>query len=191
MVSDTPSPPPAPAPLQTPLPDSAAPFIVTAELPADLLAWSDALRRAHFPPERNWLKAHVTLFHAFAPSLREELLGLLGQYAGEYAPPRARIEGLMDLGGGTALAIRSPGMLAIRAAIAERFHGALTAQDRHPPRLHITIQNKVEPAIAKALLAQLAAGFQPRPLDISELVLWRYLGGPWDEVQRWRFSGVR
>ena len=93
MVSDTPSPPPAPAPLQTPLPDSAAPFIVTAELPADLLAWSDALRRAHFPPERNWLKAHVTLFHAFAPSLREELLGLLGQYAGEYAPPRARIEG--------------------------------------------------------------------------------------------------
>ncbi len=189
MVSDTPSPPPAPAPLQTPLPDSAAPFIVTAELPADLLAWSDALRRAHFPPERNWLKAHVTLFHAFAPSLREELLGLLGQYAGEYAPPRARIEGLMDLGGGTALAIRSPGMLAIRAAIAERFHGALTAQDRHPPRLHITIQNKVPRATAQALQAGLSPQFKPRDFIFPGLGLHIYRRPHWEELRTWRFRG--
>lgn len=82
-------------------------------------------------------------------------------------------------------------MLAIREELADALTGLLVPQDMGTPRLHITIQNKVEPAIAKALLAQLAAGFQPRPLDISELVLWRYLGGPWDEVQRWRFSGVR
>lgn len=47
-----------------------APYIVTAELPGDVLAFADGLRRAHFPPERNWLVAHATLFHALAPSLR-------------------------------------------------------------------------------------------------------------------------
>ena len=50
-----------------------APYIVTAELPGNVFALADGLRRAHFPPERNKLAAHVTLFHALAPSLREEL----------------------------------------------------------------------------------------------------------------------
>ena len=76
-----------------------APFIVTAELPGDIHAWSDGLRRAHFPPERNHLAAHVTLFHSFAPSLREELPRELARIAGEYAPPDAQIDALMDLGG--------------------------------------------------------------------------------------------
>jgi len=88
------------------------PFIVTAELPPDLFKWADALRRTHFPPERNWLQAHVTLFHSFAPSLRRELPALLARIAAEYAPPSARIDGLMDLGQGPALAIVSPAMLA-------------------------------------------------------------------------------
>ena len=53
------------------------PLIVTAELPDDVLAWADGLRRAHFPPERNWLVAHVTLFHALPPSVHDELVRLL------------------------------------------------------------------------------------------------------------------
>ena len=49
----------------------AGPLIVTAELgPADF-AWLDAQRRAHFPPERNQLAAHLTMFHALPPSLEE------------------------------------------------------------------------------------------------------------------------
>ena len=101
-----------------PLHPNHAPFIVTAELPGDILAWSDGLRRAHFPPGRNHLAAHVTLFHSFAPSLREELPRELARCAAEYAPPTAQIDALMDLGGGTALAVRSPAMLAIRAELA-------------------------------------------------------------------------
>ncbi|HPB21498.1 MAG TPA: 2'-5' RNA ligase family protein [Novosphingobium sp.] len=189
MDSDTPSSPSAPSFPGEPLLDSAAPFIVTAELPADVLAWSDALRRVHFPPERNWLKAHVTLFHAFAPSLREELLGVLGRFAAEFAPPAARIEGLMDLGGGTALAIRSPGMLAIRAAIADHFHGALTAQDQGTPRLHITIQNKVQRASAKALQAELGPQLSQRDFVFPGLGLHIYRRPHWEELRTWRLRG--
>ncbi len=165
------------------------PFIVTAELPADVLAWADGLRRAHFPPERNHLAAHVTLFHAFAPSLREELRPLLARLAGEFAPPPVRLTGLMDLGRGTALALESLGMLALRAEIAEHFHGALTAQDAHPPRLHITIQNKVEPAAAKALQRALAPTISERRFTFAGLGLHRYLAPEWETIGRWPFRG--
>lgn len=165
------------------------PFIVTAELPADVLRWADALRREHFPPERNHLAAHVTLFHALAPSLRDELPAVLGRMAQEYAPPAARLAGLMDLGKGTALALTSPAMLAIRAEIADRCHGALTAQDQLEPRLHITIQNKVTPLAARALQAQLGPTLSPRQFAFTGLGLHRYCNPHWEPVGVWRFRG--
>jgi hypothetical protein len=166
-----------------------APFIVTGELPADVLAWADRLRRAHYPPERNKLAAHVTLFHSFAPSLRDELHRVLGRFAGDYRAPAARIDGPMDLGKGTALALRSPGLLAIREAIAEHFHGALTAQDLHEPRLHITIQNKVTREAARTLQAELAASLQPRQFAFAGLGLHLYRQTHWHPLGIWRFRG--
>lgn len=169
--------------------DRPGPFIVTAELPADVFRWADGLRRRHFPPERNFLSAHVTLFHAFAPSLREELRPVLQRMASEHAPPRARITGLMNLGRGTAIALESPGMLALRETIADHFHGALTAQDRHPPRLHITIQNKVTPEAARLLQQELAPRLVPRELAFTGLGLHIYRGGPWEAAGLWPFRG--
>lgn len=165
------------------------PFIVTAELPPDLHSWADALRQRHFPPERNWLKAHVTLFHAFAPSLRDELMLMLPGLAAQFAPPAAQLHGLMNLGRGTALAISSPAMLAIRQQIADRFHGALTAQDSHRPRLHITIQNKVDPAQAKALQSELGLRLKSRSFQFSGFGLHRYCNPHWEAVQTWSFRG--
>ncbi|PKB25609.1 2'-5' RNA ligase superfamily protein [Novosphingobium kunmingense] len=167
---------------------SPAPFIVTAELPPAIFSWANALRQAHFPPERNVLAAHVTLFHSFAPSLREELLRTLGGLAKELAPPDAVVDGLMNLGGGTALAIRSPGMLAVRDRIARQFHGALTRQDQHEPRLHITVQNKVSPQAARALQADLV-GYTPRAFRFTGLGLHLYLGPRWDALGTWSFRG--
>lgn len=166
-----------------------APFIVTAELPGDVLAWADGLRRSHYPPERNHLKAHVTLFHAFAPSLRDELRGVLSRICSDHAPPKARIEGVMNLGRGTAIAIVSPGMLALRAMIADHFHGALTAQDQHEPRLHITVQNKVDPQAAHALQAELAAVLKPREFVFTGLGLHLYRSPHWEELGIWKFRG--
>ena len=166
-----------------------APFIVTAELPGDLHAWADGLRRAHFPPERNHIPAHVTLFHALAPSLREELKRVLAGEAATHSAVAARVSGVMDLGKGTALAIESPTMLAIRARIAEHFHGALSAQDQHKPRLHITIQNKVTSQDARALQREMAATFEPRDFRFVALALHIYRGGPWEAAGRWALRG--
>ena len=172
-----------------PLGPPPAPYIVTGELPADVLAWADGLRRAHFPPERNWLKAHVTLFHSFAPSLRDELPAFLAQMAGEYAAPKAEVAGLMDLGGGTAIALRSAGLLAIRERIAERFRDMLTRQDQGGKRLHITIQNKVSRAEALALQRDLAGQLPHRGFAFTGLGLHIYRNPHWEAVATWSFRG--
>jgi hypothetical protein len=165
------------------------PFIVTAELPPDLLRWADNLRQQHFPPERNHLQAHVTLFHALAPSLREALPTMLARFAADFAPPAADLTGLMNLGRGTALALQSPAMLTIRQAIAEHFHGTLTAQDQHTPRLHVTIQNKVTPEAARDLQIALADQIERRRFAFTGLGLHRYCNPHWEAVGIWPFRG--
>ena len=78
---------------------------------------------------------------------------------------------------------------AIRADLAEAFRGSLTAQDAGGWRPHVTIQNKVAPKVARALLEQLDAGFAPRPLAIKGIGLHRYLGGPWERIAAYNFRG--
>ncbi|GMN02863.1 2'-5' RNA ligase family protein [Erythrobacter sp. MTPC3] len=165
------------------------PFIVTAKLPPGVHDWANALRKEHFPPERNHLHAHVTMFHSFAPSLLEELKTFLPLIAKEFAPPQACISGLMDLGKGTAIRLETPQLLAIRAMIADHFQGSLIEQDLHEPRPHITIQNKVSKQEARALQAALAPTIEEREFRFPALELHRYLGGPWEAVKAIPFRG--
>lgn len=164
-------------------------MIVTAELaPADLV-WLDQLRRRHYPPERNQLPAHLTLFRGLPPSAEREVRQVLGRLAAEPRPD-ASVAGLMDLGGGTAFRVISDQLDWMREKIAGTLHGLLSAQDAGGWIPHVTIQNKVETRTARALKRSLEAGFSPRPLDIIGLGLHRYLGGPWENLQLYRFRGA-
>ena len=165
-----------------------APLLLTAELPPGVLAWADALRRAHYPPERNRLRAHVTLFHALPPSVEEELLRVLAQLA-RTAPPPARIDGLMKLGGGTALAVDSPAMVELHGLIAERMHGLLTAQDKRELRLHVTIQNKVSLEAARALQAELGPTLRPLSFRFRGFGLYAWEVGLWRPIRTIAFRG--
>ena len=167
------------------------PLLVTALLPKDMQRWASDLRALHFPPERNYLDAHVTLFHAIPPMCEGEARSLLAQLAKECAPVPGELEGLMSLGGGTALKLHSPDMLALRDAIGDSLHGMLTAQDQHRPRLHVTIQNKVSSKEAKALQAQLSGTIEPRAFAFRGLGLYFYDGGPWEEAGEYAFRGKR
>lgn len=169
-------------------PGVAAPLIVTAELPEALQSRADQLRRLHYPPERNVLPAHVTLFHVLPPNVEAELREALAAEA-RAKPVPARLEGVMNLGRGTALRISSPDMLAIRERLARRFHGLLAPQDEHVPRLHVTIQNKVSPHDAKVLMKRLIPEIEALDFHFAGLGLHRYLGGPWETLKRWSFRG--
>ena len=96
----------------------------------------------------------------------------------------------MDLGGGVAFRIVSPDLDRLREDLAHGLHGLLGAQDSGGWRPHVTIQNKVAPKVARALIASLERGFVPRPLAISGLGLHRYLGGPWETLAVYPFRGA-
>ena len=163
-------------------------LIVTAELGRDDFAWLEGLRRAHYPPERNRVPVHLTLFHALPPSTENEVRSTLSRLAAG-RPPAARIEGLMDLGGGVAFRVVSADLDRVREELASAFHGLLSAQDSGGWRPHVTIQNKVAPKVARALIASLEHGFAPRQLAIRGLALNRYLGGPWEKLAAYSFRG--
>jgi hypothetical protein len=166
-----------------------APIILTAQMGPEDQNWANALRQAHFPPERNYLSAHITLFHHLPPTHLGEIKARLAAMTEEYAPPRATLSDVMLLGRGVAFQVHSPDLLSRRGELADGFSGLLIPQDQGRPRLHITVQNKVEPSVAKALYAALAATFQSRPLVISGLAAHYYRGGPWETIRRWPFRG--
>ena len=165
-----------------------APIIVTTVFGREDFAYLDGLRQRHFPPERNIVPAHATLFHHLSPELRAELKQRLVAATRGIAKPRATLAGVRNLGRGVAFRIESPELEAIRAELADAFASMLIPQDRAGWRPHVTIQNKVEPAAAKALYAELSAGFVARPLVIAGLASWWYRGGPWEPLSSHNFA---
>lgn len=151
-------------------------------------AWADGLRRAHFPPDRNVVPAHITLFHHLPPSLLPELTERMKQICAGPAPA-AMLARLIFLGRGVAYLVESEELVAIREELAQAFAGLLTPQDQARPRLHLTVQNKVPAEEARALAAVLEADFRPRPLRISGLAAWHYHGGPWELAKSVSFRG--
>lgn len=161
-------------------------LIVTAEIAPGDFAWLESLRRQHYPAERNYVPAHLTMFHALPPSAESELRSRLSRLVNT-GPPRAAIEGLMDLGGGVAFRVVSPDLDRIRDELSSDLHGLLGSQDVGGWRPHITIQNKVAPKAARGLIDVLERNFQPKSIGISGLGVHRYLGGPWETLGTWSF----
>jgi 2'-5' RNA ligase len=163
-------------------------LIVAATFGAATQAALDRLRGQWFPPERDQLPAHLTLFHALPADAAEEVTAALGRVCAREAPA-AEVTGVRSLGRGAALVVTSPGLERARAELAAAFAGRLTRQDAHGFRPHVTVQNFVAPEVARATVAELSAGFVPWPLELTGLAVHRYLGGPWERLAAAGFVG--
>ncbi len=164
-----------------------APIIVSALFGPDDHRWLDDQRQQHFPPDRNVLAAHLTLFHHLPPSIVDELRQRLRDEC-RAPPPVADITSVMSLGAGTAYRVRSPELEHLRERLAAAFEQLLIPQDLAAWHPHVTIQNKVKPAAARALKSQLEAEFRPRRVAIAGLAAWWYRGGPWEAIAAFRFG---
>ena len=167
----------------------AGPLIITAELGAADFAWLDGLRRRHYPAERNRVPAHLTLFRSLPPGAEDEVRRALSRTCAGTAP-RATIAGVMDLGGGVAIRVRSDDLDGIRAEMVENFHGLLTPQDGSGWIPHVTVQNKADRGAVRELLRTFDKEIEPRPLSIRGLLLFRYNEGLWDPLAGYRFRGA-
>jgi 2'-5' RNA ligase len=178
------------------------PLVVTLLLDDDAQRRFDRLRAEHFParplpgsrPERARggedgvfrLAAHVTLFHALPGEHLDAVRAELGAVADREAFDVA-VTGLRFLGRGVAYALDSPDLTRLRDRLAAAWEPWLTRQDRQRHAPHVTVQNKVDPAAARALHDQLLSGFAPYSVRARGLGLWRYLAGPWAPVSEHTF----
>jgi 2'-5' RNA ligase len=162
------------------------PLIVTLLLDPRSQHRFDALRTAHFPPERNHLAAHVTLFHALPGEAQQRVTADLTELARRPPFPVA-VPGLRSLGRGVAYVLDSEELVSLHRELAARWRDVLTRQDSQPLRAHVTVQNKVTPDSARRLLADLQSDFVPYEVQAEGLSLWRYLGGPWEPIAVERF----
>src|SRR5215213_9084033 len=148
----------------------------------------DRLREVHFPPERNYLSAHLTLFHKLPGGREAEISAELREILQNREPFTLAAMGLRFLGRGVAYELSSPELLALRRELARSWEPWLGAQDRQGFKPHITVQNKVSPEQARALHQELQTAFSSLEVKGEGLSLWRYLGGPWEPAHTYLFG---
>lgn len=165
------------------------PLLVTLALDPESFRLLDGLRSRYFPPERNVVPAHVSLFHSLPGEEVASLRDTLGDVAATCGPIPLRFATLKRLGRGMDLAVEAPNLSAVHGRLARAFAAWLTPQDRQPFRPHVTIMNKAEPHRAALAFAELSASWSPRDGAGEGLLLWEYLGGPWRLVDRFPFAG--
>ncbi len=146
----------------------------------------DQMRQRYFPPERNLIPAHLTLFHTLPDT--PEISNDLHSAAGSIQPFPMQVTGLRSLGRGVAYTLVSLELQALHRRLSSAFELHLSPQDRQKFQPHIVIQNKATPEQARTLMALLQPAFQPFDVHVEGLDLWHYRGGPWEHTQTFPFG---
>ena len=160
--------------------------IVTLALEAEAQRWFEEQRQAFFPPALNRIPAHLSLFHSLPGDASTR--HVLREAAAAQEPFPLQMDGVRSMGRGVMFTFTSAELMALHRKLSSRFTPFLIPQDKQPLRPHVVVQNKVEPAEAKALLAQLQVGFVTREVRATGLLWWEYLGGPWRKLDEFDFG---
>ncbi len=148
------------------------------------------MRDAHFPARLNVVPAHLTLFHHLPGADARAIDAALRGFCAAEAPVAFTTSGLRFLGRGVALEIEAPALVRLRKRLATEWQAWLTPQDAQGFRPHVTVQNKADPADARALRDRLAAAFPSIAGTVTGLALWYYRGGPWEPAGRFDFTSA-
>jgi hypothetical protein len=166
-----------------------APLILTLTLDEASQAFFDAQRKKYFPPKINYLGAHLTLFHALPGAEERAICDYLAEVAASQPTTLPlNVTGLKFMGRGVMYTLSNAELPALHRRLQQQWQPWLSAQDQQGLRPHITVQNKVDPAVARALLLELESGFQPFTVQGTGLALWAYRGGPWEQRQVFPFE---
>ncbi|PZX19929.1 2'-5' RNA ligase superfamily protein [Palleronia aestuarii] len=157
-------------------------LILTFGFDSASFARLEALRQRYFPPARNFIPAHLTLFQQLPEHAMDDLLATLARTAKATAPLPFTATGILDFGGGAAIALDAPGAGRLQGDLRTAWEDVITASDDRARKLHVTVQNKVDRETAKATQATLRAGFAPWDGVLDRLILWHYRGGPWERI---------
>lgn len=164
------------------------PLVLTLKLDPETFVYFDRLRQHYFPPNKNFLPAHITLFHALPDEERSQIQQTLQICCSQVSTLPIVFPNPRFLGKGVAIEVDCPKLVQLHRELAATWHIWLTQQDQQGYRPHITIQNKTLPETARLLYEQLRQDWQPLQGQGEGLLLWRYLDGPWELIDEFIFT---
>lgn len=162
------------------------PIIVTLKLNDQAQVFFNALRQKYFPAERNFLDAHLTLFHALPGDRIESTLLFLKEIAQKNQAFVMKQKGWKSIGRGVAYVLESEVLQSLHKQMQQEWKLELSAQDNQKLWPHITIQNKVTSAEALQTL-QLVEGVNVPDLKGLGFNVFYYKDGPWEFVKTLHF----
>lgn len=161
-------------------------FILTLRFDPVAQAFFEQMRQEHFPPSRNQVPAHLTLFHQLPED--QDVLSSIRELASKQMVFPVEVTGLRSLGRGVAYTLVSPELLTLHRKLAASLENCLIPQDRQRFMPHVVIQNKVTAAEARTLMVRLQVDFTSSSTTALGLDLWQYLGGPWQHEETFYFQ---
>lgn len=162
---------------------TAAPLILSVAVPDALQRAAEAVRGVHAPEAAARTPAHLTLFrHLPGLELRALVSDMRQAMAGE--APTFRVQLPKAWNGRWVAPVGAPGLDALRAELAQRWHGLLAPGDLAHPHLHISLSTgrSAPPALPEG------------PWRARGLLLWAHQpderGGPfWTPLVALAFRG--
>jgi 2'-5' RNA ligase len=164
------------------------PLVLTLTLDDAATKFFNELRQQHFPAGRNYLEAHLTLFHQLPGAETDRLVVDLERLSQQYRPLRLVVKEVRLLGKGVAYRLECTLLQQLHRQLQKQWHDQLTPQDQQKLWPHVTVQNKVTSDEAKRLHVRLSEGFEPYEAIGTGLHLWEYHGGPWQSKQQFAFG---
>ncbi len=164
------------------------PIIITLKINTDAAAYFNNLRKQHFPAERNYLDAHLTLFHHL-PRNEDAIFEAVKTVCLQQKLMNLQVAQVASIGAGVAFKLECEALKKLHKNLQQQFQLWLTPQDKQALWPHITIQNKVDRATAIKLQLELSSNFKPFEIQGLGLTLWEYLGGPWQLLETVDFEG--
>jgi 2'-5' RNA ligase len=156
-----------------------------------------AMRDKYFPPERNTVRAHLTLFNALPESkMKSSIVPLLQEVAAATGPFRIRVKRPFQMkeGFGVNMSPREgpPPLkdLLVKLRGTWKEEGFLSDQDSAPRGMHYTLMNKVsDKEKLEAAFEEFKESWTGDEGIVDGLELFRYHKGRWYWTQSFEFTG--
>lgn len=164
------------------------PLILTLAIEKKTSDFFNVLRQKHFPPSRNFIGAHLTLFHSLPNE--EEIVEAVRDTCNRQKSFMLSVLKPVSIGKGVAFKIESNELLLLHKALQNKWLEFLSPQDKQKLWPHVTVQNKGRVQEAQELLVELKISFAPFLALATGMQLWEYLDGPWKLVEDFYFKDV-
>lgn len=168
------------------------PLVCTLALDLTSSVRLDAWRARWFPAERNFLDAHLTLFHALPDE--EPVLDVLRASCARSPALAVRFARLQRTPRGVFVRAESSALRhlhdRLRGDLLAELGSRMTNQDRQGLSPHVTLVNKAGPEDVALAGAAIGAEFASWDGSGYGIAVWPYAGGPWEPVLCFPFSGT-